>query len=199
MSNTRIFITSDLHFGHNKEFLYGPRGFSSIEEHDEAVIQNWNSVVTENDIVYILGDVMMGPNRKECVEKVNRLNGTIYIVCGNHDSEQKILDYTKCNNIQFTYDHNNNLIPTYSTMIRKGKRAFYLSHQPLIITGNIFHQDYLSRSISLHGHTHSKDRFEYFEYGCYNVALDAHNNTPVLLDDIATEIVDEFTKRKNNA
>ena len=37
-----IWFTSDLHFCHDKEFLYKPRGFNSIEEHDTAIIQNWN-------------------------------------------------------------------------------------------------------------------------------------------------------------
>lgn len=32
----KIFLTSDLHFGHQREFLYGPRGFNTIQEHDEA-------------------------------------------------------------------------------------------------------------------------------------------------------------------
>ena len=41
----RIFASSDLHFGHDREFLWGPRGFRSSIEHDEAIIANWNSVV----------------------------------------------------------------------------------------------------------------------------------------------------------
>ena len=41
----KIWFTSDPHFGHQKEFLWGPRGFNSSLEHDEAIIQNWNSVV----------------------------------------------------------------------------------------------------------------------------------------------------------
>ena len=48
----RIFVTSDLHFGHDRGFLYEPRGFDNIEDHDEAVIANWNSVVNEDDDVY---------------------------------------------------------------------------------------------------------------------------------------------------
>lgn len=42
-----IFVTSDLHIGHNKEFLYKPRGFSSIEEHDKALIENWNNLIKD--------------------------------------------------------------------------------------------------------------------------------------------------------
>ena len=51
----RIFVSSDLHFGHDREFLWGPRGFRSSIEHDEAIIANWNSVVGKEDIVYVFG------------------------------------------------------------------------------------------------------------------------------------------------
>ena len=51
----RIFVTSDTHFGHDREFVYGPRGFNSISEHDEAIIARWNETVSEDDIVYLLG------------------------------------------------------------------------------------------------------------------------------------------------
>ena len=37
-----IWITSDLHLQHDKPFIYEARGFSSIQEHDEAIIKNWN-------------------------------------------------------------------------------------------------------------------------------------------------------------
>ena len=55
----RIWVTSDLHIGHNKEFVYKERGFQSIEEHDRALISNWNELVSPDDLVYVLGDVML--------------------------------------------------------------------------------------------------------------------------------------------
>ena len=75
----RIFVTSDLHFGHDRGFLYEPRGFDNIEDHDEAVIANWNSVVNEDDDVYVLGDLMLNDNAHG-VECIKRLNGTIHII-----------------------------------------------------------------------------------------------------------------------
>ena len=59
---SRTFVTSDTHFGHDREFLYGPRGFTSIQEHDEEVIRRWNSVVNPEDEVFHLGDVMLNDN-----------------------------------------------------------------------------------------------------------------------------------------
>ena len=55
-----IYVTSDTHFNHPRDFLFAPRGFSSCFEHDEQVIKNWNSVVKSDDIVYHLGDLGMG-------------------------------------------------------------------------------------------------------------------------------------------
>ena len=53
------FFTADLHIGHIQPFLWQRRGFSSIEEHDITILKNWNSTVSPNDNVYILGDLCM--------------------------------------------------------------------------------------------------------------------------------------------
>ena len=70
---SKIFLTSDTHFGHDREFLWGPRGFTNSQEHDEAVIKNWNETVSPDDIVYHLGDLMLGDNAHgiECVKRLN--------------------------------------------------------------------------------------------------------------------------------
>ena len=54
-----IYLTSDTHFCHDREYIYQARGFSSIEEHDENIVKNWNSVVNPDDEVYLLGDVVL--------------------------------------------------------------------------------------------------------------------------------------------
>ena len=85
----KIWFVSDTHFGHQKEFLWGPRGFESSKEHDEAVIRNWNSVVAPEDIVYHLGDVMLGDNEYG-LECLKRLNGKIHIISKTeHGNKQK--------------------------------------------------------------------------------------------------------------
>ena len=57
-----VWFTSDLHLGHNKPFLYEPRGFKNIQEHDNAIIENWNKIIRPNDKVYVLGDLMLNDN-----------------------------------------------------------------------------------------------------------------------------------------
>lgn len=79
------FITSDLHFGHKNILEFDGRPYSSIEEHDEALIQNWNSLVRKQDRVYCLGDMFWYHQKDKIIETLGRLNGKIRLVRGNHD------------------------------------------------------------------------------------------------------------------
>jgi calcineurin-like phosphoesterase family protein len=77
---------ADLHLSHAN--MAKRRGFSSIEEHDEHIIAQWNSVVHKRDITYILGDVTM--EKSSPYPLLDRLNGLKHIVLGNHDRRQDV-------------------------------------------------------------------------------------------------------------
>lgn len=67
-----IFATSDMHFGHDREFVWKVRGFNSIQEMNDAYVNRWNSVVGPEDDVYCLGDLMLGdPSNIEYIKKLN--------------------------------------------------------------------------------------------------------------------------------
>ena len=86
-----IFFTSDLHFNHKNLLHLGQgRPFKTIEEHDEAIIQNWNSVVTKSDLVYILGDVSLGCPQEKLIDYFKRLNGAKHLIIGNHDRKKEM-------------------------------------------------------------------------------------------------------------
>lgn len=87
----RVWITSDTHFNHANIIKYCDRPFGSVEEMNDALVENWNSVVGENDKVIHLGDFAFGNRSKvEAVKK--RLKGKIDLILGNHD-RLKIKDY----------------------------------------------------------------------------------------------------------
>ena len=69
-----IFFTSDLHLGHENCIRLCNRPFSSIEEMDETLIENWNHKVTGKDTVYILGDLIYR-SQKPPEEYLRRLQG----------------------------------------------------------------------------------------------------------------------------
>ena len=78
------FYISDLHFGHKNVLGFDNRPFTSVEEMNEELIRRWNSVVSDGDIVYVLGDMFwMKPN--DAMPIIDRLNGQIFLVKGNHD------------------------------------------------------------------------------------------------------------------
>lgn len=128
---SKKFVISDLHLGHKNilEYSKGLRGGTTPEEHDQWIIDQWNSVVTKHDLVYVLGDVALN---KTALHLVKKLRGTKHLVKGNHDIESiKIyLDY-------------------FGTIygIHNFRRVFWMSHAPI-------HPGSLRGMINLHGHTH---------------------------------------------
>lgn len=83
----RVWFTSDTHFGHSAMAATGKgwRPFATVQEHDEFLIERWNSVVRPNDEVWHLGDVGLGPTEL-ILSTVARLHGTKHLVAGNHDA-----------------------------------------------------------------------------------------------------------------
>lgn len=174
-----VWFTSDLHLGHNKPFLYEPRGFKNIQEHDNAIIENWNKIIRPNDKVYVLGDLMLNDNEAG-IEKIKQLKGQIYVVRGNHDSEVRVNLYNNCNNI---------IKVAEGQFLRYGKYHFYLSHYPTLCSNFDNEKPLKARMISLCGHSHSQDAFADWDKGLiYHVELDAHNNFPVSIDSIIKDI-----------
>lgn len=78
-----LYFTSDHHFWHTNIIKYCNRPFVSVEEMNEALIQNWNDLVLPEDEVYYLGDFSMAARPVEIY--TSRLNGIKYLVPGNHD------------------------------------------------------------------------------------------------------------------
>ena len=175
-----VYITSDLHFNHSKEFLYEPRGFSSPEEHDEGIINNWNEAVNARDLVYVLGDIGMTSNHEYIADCVNRLNGRIIWIRGNHDTDKKV---------EYIMAHCPNVVSvSYAEMLQYRKYSFFLSHYPAAV-GNYDDEEKHNKFYSLCGHSHTKNKWQDFNtMKSYHVELDAHNNYPVRIDEIIYDI-----------
>lgn len=81
----KIFFTSDLHFGHRNVISFCNRPFINEKDMGSKLIENWNSVVGENDIIFVLGDTFWFNDSRAIKKVLNSLNGEIYILPGNHD------------------------------------------------------------------------------------------------------------------
>lgn len=178
-------LTADLHFGHQKEFVYAARGFTTVEEMDKAIIRRWNRVVKPEDEVFVLGDLCLGGGSEEAhlaaKQKIEQLNGNLHIVLGNHDSAKREEMYRYLDNV---------VEVCWSRPLKHGKWHFYLSHYPTLC-GNWGdgEKPLKARTINLCGHTHTTDRWVDWEKAAiYHVEMDAHNCTPVRIDDIIEEL-----------
>ena len=81
----KVFVTSDTHLNHWNINTYCKRGFSTVEEMNNALIASWNRKVPEDGIVFHLGDFSLSPTPIKWKRWLEQLNGTIYHICGNHD------------------------------------------------------------------------------------------------------------------
>lgn len=80
-----VYFTSDLHLGHSNIIKLCNRPFSDSGEMDEALIKNWNNVVTNGDTVYIIGDLIFRAQENKVEEYLARLKGKKHLIIGNHD------------------------------------------------------------------------------------------------------------------
>lgn len=182
MINT--WFTSDLHLGHTNilEYEKEHRPFKTIEEMNEKLIENWNSVVKQKDIVYVLGDFAFG---KSNISLAHRLCGEKRLVLGNHDYSDP----------QYYRNYFSKLFGmTYW-------KQCILSHMPVHSYNYTEHHAEHDRPLYLnvHGHLHSKAVMRWKEdeeFGSifhmpielqedpfyFNVSVERHNLTPVHAD-----------------
>jgi len=155
-----IYFTSDLHFFHTNILKYDNRPFSNVEEMNKALIDNWNSIIKKDDIVYILGDFGY-IQIHEGIEILKQLKGKKILILGNHDN------HTVNNYYKMGFD-----LVLQEAVIKCGQKTFKLAHYPYkysklkmwwirITTGKKYtkinkyspvkgNEDFL-----LHGHVHS--------------------------------------------
>ena len=124
-----IYISSDLHLNHDKPFIYTARGYSSVEEMNKDLITKFNNTVTDEDEVYILGDLCLGgaDSLIDNFKMLSQLNGNIHIILGNHDTETRRKMYEALPQV---------VSISYAEMIHYRKYHFYLSHYPTL-TANL--------------------------------------------------------------
>lgn len=171
-----IFATSDMHFGHDREFVWKVRGFNSIQEMNDAYVNRWNSVVDSEDDVYCLGDLMLGDPSN--IEYIKKLNGKIHIVYGNHDTNNRRKMYAELPNV---------VEASWAIMLDYRKYHFFMTHFPCM-TGNLEKESLKQCTCNLFGHTHQTTNFYNDLPFMYHVGVDSHDGYPVSLDIIIEQM-----------
>ena len=121
-----IYFISDLHFGHRNLLKYERTEFADVNEHDDHIVHSINTVVSDADTLYILGDVFN-------LDKIHLIRGRKILMLGNHD-HKKLDEYYNYFSCVFEY-------PIYYN------KKILLSHHPHPVSGGV---------LNVHGHLHSK-------------------------------------------
>lgn len=80
----KTFVIADPHFGHENIIRYCNRPFVSAAEMDRSIIDNWNKTVSNDDIIWVLGDFALA-SRDYTKSIIKSLRGRKRLILGNHD------------------------------------------------------------------------------------------------------------------
>jgi calcineurin-like phosphoesterase family protein len=166
----RLFFTSDTHFNHSNIIEFCQRPFANVEEMNETMVENWNRVVGKDDTVFHLGDFCLGGSA-EWTRFLDRLNGRIYLILGNHDLRNMRPG------LMARFEH-----VSMGMCIEVGKQKIYLNHYPFLC----FDGGY-SDVWQLFGHVHTRlnntgldaSRLQYLYPTQYDVGVDNNAFTPL--------------------
>jgi len=169
-----IWVVSDTHFGHanilnftdsNTGLKVRPE-FDTVEQMNECMIENWNSVVKQGDIVYHLGDVLFG-DKENFKVMWPKLKGSKRLIVGNHDDIpflssggffKKVLMWRMFPEFGLLMSH----VPLHENSLWRGK-------------------DQDKQMVNVHGHIHQNPSPE-GPYKC--VCVEQINYTPVNIEEL---------------
>jgi calcineurin-like phosphoesterase family protein len=158
----RTFFISDLHLQHKNCAEW--RGFSSLDEHDEFIIDNWNSRVRDKDKVIITGDVCFQTNN---LNILSELNGIKHLVLGNHEHTSVSRYQNFFNKISSLLTYANKLVLTHIPIHPSQLKHRYLDH------------------VNIHGHIHRNEPLLFIhDVNYFNINCEFHEYMPILFDDL---------------
>ena len=173
-----IYYISDTHFRDQAIFDKCKRPFKSLKEMEEAIVNNWNNKVSDNDIVYVLGDIVKDDDAS-AIQIFSRLKGHKHLIVGNHDhdlleviSKSKVFESTK-----------------FIDLIIDKERKVCICHYPLMDWMEFNRSGFL-----VYGHIHNKTpkngepyrmmKEFYRNLPAYNCGVDVCNFEPKSLDEL---------------
>ena len=169
------FFTSDTHFNHANIIKFCNRPFKDVEQMNDVMIANWNSVIGKDDTVFHLGDFCLG-GAAEWTKILDRLNGKIYLIMGNHDLKNIRQGFIS------RFEH-----VAMQMHIKVGKQRIYLCHYPFLCFEGSYKDVW-----QLFGHVHTRrsnsgidaGRLQYLYPTQYDVGVDNNNYAPISFEQV---------------
>lgn len=144
------FYIGDWHYAHANCIAFDNRPFKTVEEMNDSLIENWNSVVGDKDYVYVLGDMFWCGSTMAC-SVLDQLKGHKILLVGNHDK------FIKNELAQSKFD----LIKEYLEIEDNDKRIV-LSHYPSPCFKNHYYGWY-----HFYAHVHASFEWNMMEHQKY--------------------------------
>ena len=160
----RTWIISDTHFHHAKIIEYCDRPFKDVNHMNEAMIERWNEVVGEGDVVWHLGDFGFFKDVNHMRLTTDRLNGKKNIILGNHDrfKPTQFMEggFQWASRFPIIFDE-----------------FFILSHEPKFLESN-------SPYFVFYGHFHQKFYVDAKSLNYWNCCAEVQDYRPIDFDDL---------------
>jgi calcineurin-like phosphoesterase family protein len=178
----KVFFTADLHFGDTNWGRGKKAQMGSQRKRENQLVDNWNSVVDTDDIVYVLGD--FAETVDAFIAAHRALNGTKVYLQGNHDP--RVLFAT---DEELHRPFGERVFPDAQFLVGEGQsidykhkhtwEKFFISHRPFA--------SWPWDTIHVHGHLHggnSKHANEDYREvdGRCDVGVENWQDTPVDAD-----------------
>ena len=171
------YYIADCHFFHAVlNAAMDQRGFDSVEEMNETMIERWNSKVRKNDEVVVLGDFSWG-KADETNEILRRLHGKLFLIQGNHD---RFLKDKNFHAERFEW------VKEYAELSDNGRKVI-LCHYPMPFYNNQYRLDEQGnpKSYMLYGHVHDTydevliNQFQQMTRGSKRVMMGSEEQKPI--------------------
>lgn len=163
----KVFFIADTHFSHKNIINLCDRPFSNVNEMDNTMINNWNSVVKKEDKVFMVGDFALSGKNK-IIEIGQQLNGRKTLILGNHDGASKKTYYEA----GFEY------VSKYPIIFEE---FFIISHKPQFVKNHGLY-------VNIFGHVHDNPMYNDYSKNSFCVSAERIDYTPVEFNEILKKI-----------
>jgi len=172
LDHQNIWFASDFHFCHANVIKYDGRPFENVEEMNQTLIDNWNSKVKDNDIVFYLGDLSFDRDGVRTQEIIKQLKGKIHFILGNHDDERVI---RKMGRFESVSDYIN--LSVKDDENPRKRQDIMMMHYAILSWDKAHHGAW-----HLHGHSHQslvKQTPEYYKRKVLDMGCNGWDYSPV--------------------
>ena len=166
-----IYFTADTHYYHKNIIGLTCRPFKDINAMHKTLIDNYNEIVTDNDICYFVGDFVFSTNVEQLKDMINKLHGKKVLILGNHDYFKPEIY------VNYGFDSVHTSLHPLDKVILNHDPAIYctLKDEKLLLCGHV--------------HTLFKKVLKENDVLIYNVGVDVNEFRPVCFKDLITNEV----------